>query len=266
MDPQVQLHPDFLVVQPVLLDLMDQLDQWNQLVQIALDHPYHPLFQEILEDLMVQEILQVLADLEAQTDPEAQLDPENQYLHVVQPDQENQFLQLIQDLQLHHVVRPVLLVHWDLMVLGDQESLLVQTVPVDLVVHYHLDFQVFQVIPAFLVALPLLGDRMVPLDQHRQVFPVDPELLGPLSDLCHRLDLSDPPDLTVPLVHLHPLVLWDPMVQADQQNLMDPVVQHLLCFQGIRVVRPDQCLADLRHPELQVDPKVRPGRVDRCLQ
>lgn len=68
MDPKVQLHHDSLVVQFVLVSLMDHLALSNRVVQIALDPPYHPLFQKLLEDQLVQEILQVLVDLEAQMD------------------------------------------------------------------------------------------------------------------------------------------------------------------------------------------------------
>jgi len=240
LDPEIQLHHDFLVVQIVLMIQMDQVDQSNRVVQIALNRPSRPLFQEILEDQMVQEILRVLVDQEAQVDLEAQMDLENQYHHVVQTDQDYQFLQQIQDHQLHLVVQLVQLHRWDLRVLEDQDLLIVQTVPVDLPVQYHLDFQMFQVIQVFLMALLLLGDRLVQLDQPHQVHPADPELLGHLSVLNHRLDLSDPPDLPVPLVHLHQVVLWDLMVQVNQETLLDPVVQHLLCFLRVLAVPPDQ--------------------------
>lgn len=219
MDPQVQLPHDFLVVQLVLVSLLDQLDQSNRVVQIVLDHLYHPLFQEILDYQLVQEILQVLMDPEVQVDLEAQMDLENQYHLVVQVGQEYQFLRLIQDHQLHLVAQLVLLHRWDLKVLEDQESLVVQIVPVDRAVHYHRDFQVFQVILVFLVALHLLGNRLVQLDQEHQMYPADPELLGYHSVQCRLLDLSDPPDLKVPLVHLHLAVLWDQTVLASRQNL-----------------------------------------------
>lgn len=135
------------------------------------------------------------------------MDLENQHHHAVQTDPENQLLQLIQDHQLHLVIQLVLVHHWDLMVLKDQQVLVVHSVLVDLVIQYHLDLQVFLVIQVILVALLLLEDRSVQVNQHHQAYLADPELLGHLSVLCHLLDLSDPPDLTVPLVHLHQLVL-----------------------------------------------------------
>lgn len=228
------------MIQIVLMILMDQVDQSNRVAQTALNRPSRPLFQEILEDQMVQEILQVLVDQEAQVDLEAQMDLENQPHHAVQPDQDHQFLQLIQDHQLHLVVQLVQLHRWVLRVLEDQDLLLVQTVLVDLPVQYHLDFQLFQVIQMFLLALLLLGDRLVQLDQSHQVYPADHELLGHLSVLSHLLDLSDPLDLPVPLVHLLQVVLWDQTVQVNRQNLLDPVVQHLLCFLRVLAVQPDQ--------------------------